>query len=101
MVRRLDFHEILCEVLGNRNVYFQPPASIKLEYPCIIYSLDNINVKRANNNPYILTPRYQVIFITKNPDDERISKFLELDNSSFDRAYTKDNLKHYVYTIYY
>ena len=38
MDRRLQLHEELCSVLGSRNVYFQPPETIKLTYPCIIYS---------------------------------------------------------------
>ena len=26
----------LIELLGSNNVYFQPPESIKIDYPCIV-----------------------------------------------------------------
>ena len=40
--RRLELHEILCTILGSRNVYFQPPESIKMNYPAIVYGLDDM-----------------------------------------------------------
>jgi len=33
--RRIQLHEILCDVLGTRNVYFQPPESVDMNYPAI------------------------------------------------------------------
>ena len=46
MGNRLELHEIFCDILGSRNAYFQPPASVKMNYPAIKYSLSNIE----NNN---------------------------------------------------
>lgn len=40
---RIDFQHLLEEILGSPHVYFQPPATVKLEYPAIIYSLDNLD----------------------------------------------------------
>jgi len=34
--RRLKLHEILCGILNTRNAYFQPPESVKMNYPAIV-----------------------------------------------------------------
>ena len=57
MGRRLEFQEVLQSLIGIRpdgkkNVYFQPPSSVKMNYPCIVYSLSRISVKKANNKLY-------------------------------------------------
>ena len=52
MENRLDLHEELCELLGSRHVYFQPPESIKLIYPCIVYSMSGVLKLNANNRLY-------------------------------------------------
>ena len=49
MTRRNELHEKFCDLLGSRNVYFQPPESVRLVYPCIIYRLGNFNVKHADD----------------------------------------------------
>jgi len=82
------------------NVYFQPPADKKLTYPCIIYSLDALNVLYADNGPYRLHDRYSITYITRDPDDENIRKFVMLPLCKFDRSYSSDNLHHYAYTIF-
>ena len=82
------------------NVYFQPPTSLKLKYPCIIYSLTNLDAKYANNRPYLLKDEYSLMYITKDPDDENIRKIARLEQCSAGRFYTADNLYHYPYTIY-
>ena len=35
--RRNDLQKLLVEVLGSKNVYFQPPESVKMKYPAIVY----------------------------------------------------------------
>ena len=37
--RLLNLHDEFIQILGTQNVYFQPPASTKLKYPCIIYKI--------------------------------------------------------------
>lgn len=82
------------------NVYFQPGATIKISYPCIIYTLDAIDVLYADNGSYCLHDRYTVLYITRDPDDENIRKLLRLRLCKFDRSYASDNLHHYSYTVY-
>lgn len=98
--KRLELHEIFCEILGSRNVYFQPPESVKLEYPAIVYKRKKIDQYYANNKTYIYEPGYEATLIDPNPDSEYIEKILQLPYCSFDRHFTADNLNHDVFTIY-
>ena len=100
MERRLELHEILCKILGSRNVYFQPPASIQMKYPAIVYSRTVIDNVHANNNVYLQFPGYEVIVIDRNPDSEIVHKVSQLPNCRFDRHYTADNLNHDAFTLY-
>ena len=43
---RLGLDEILRSLAPN--VYFQPPETIKIKYPCIIYSLDDYDTRFAD-----------------------------------------------------
>ena len=83
------------------NVYFQPPTGTLLKYPCIIYSLSKIESIHADNNPYVLGSKYDLTYITRDPDDETRYALAKLQTCKFDRAFTSDNLHHYAYTLYY
>ena len=47
MASRLDLQSKLEKLLGNKNVYYQPPESLKMEYPAIRYSRSDIDSKYA------------------------------------------------------
>lgn len=100
MASRLKLHEKFCEILGNRNVYFQPPSSVKMQYPAIVYSRNNIETTFANNGVYKQTPSYEAILIDKNPDSEFVEQILLLPHCRYNRHYEADNLNHDVFTIY-
>ena len=101
MASRIDLQEKLEEVLGSSNVYYQPPASVKMEYPAIRYSRKNIDEKSADNAAYKLTNCYEIIVIDRKPDNKVIEKLLALPMCSYDRSYKADNLNHDVLTLYY
>lgn len=101
MGSRVELQTILETLLGSRNVYFQPPETVKLSYPCIIYSLDDIKVDFANDLPYKHLKRYQLMFIDRDPDSVIPENIAKLPMCSFERHYTKNNLNHDVYNIYY
>ena len=65
MSTRLELQEKLETLLGSENVYFQPPESIKLKYPCIVYSLDPVYTENADNKKYIVINRYHIKHIYK------------------------------------
>lgn len=101
MNRRLELHKILTEFLGNDHVYYQPPENLKMVYPCIRYTKDDIDLTYADNTQYLNKKRYSITYIDKLPDNEIIDKLLSLPLSSYDRHYTYDNLNHDVITLYY
>ena len=102
MASRLNLHEELCALLGTRNAYYDPPESVKLNYTCIKYSLTGANVKRANNGVYGLMKEYELIVISRDPDDPVTDSILtNFQYARLTRAYRADNLNHFVYTIYY
>lgn len=89
------------EKLGVSKVYFQPPESIRLTYPCIIYSLSDIDKKPADNLGYVVLNRYMITLIDYDPDSEFVEKLLLMRYCRFDRFYTADNLNHWVFELYY
>ena len=102
MASRLNLHEELCEILGTRNVYFQSPETVKMQYDAIRYGLAEKEIRRADNMAYNVTNKYEGVVITRDPDtmipDVMISHF---EMCSFGRPYTSDNLNHYPFTLYY
>jgi len=101
MDRRLELHEILVTLLESENVYFQPPESIQMNYPCIVYNRDGKDEKFANDKLYFGKKRYSITVIDVDPDSEIPDKVAELPLTSFNRHFTTDNLNHDVYSIYY
>jgi len=101
MASRLDLQSKLEELLGSKHVYYQPPESLKMEYPCIRYSKNDIESKHADNMKYHNINLYQIIVISKKPDHEVIQKILDLPLSSFDNHYISNNLNHDVINLYY
>ena len=101
MADRLDLQGLLEELLESRNVYYQSPESVKMQYPAIRYSKKNIQSVYANNSKYLMRDCYELIVISRTPDHPVIKKLLELPYCSYDRPYIADNLYHDVLTIYY
>lgn len=101
MASRLELQSKLEELLGSRNVYYQPPASKQMEYDAIRYSKKNIQRVNANNKLYLKKECYELTVISRRPDPAVVDKLLELQYCSFDRYYPADNLNHYVFTLYF
>lgn len=102
MGSRLKLHEEFCAILETNNVYFQPPASVKMNYPCIRYSKSNIDTKYADDKIYKNTNRYEITVIDRDPDSKIPDKILQhFPMCRFDRPFTADNLNHTVLTLYY
>lgn len=101
MGTRIELQSLLESILGSENVYYQPPASLLIKYPAIIYNRYDILNYSANNKPYIQNIAYTVIVIDRNPDSEYVKKISMLPNCSYDRHYVSDNLNHDVFTLYF
>lgn len=101
MASRLKLQTMLEEILGSRNVYYQPPASVMMKYPAIVYSRKSIDNHHANNTVYSQDYSYDITVIDENPDSEIVAKISKLPNCRFSTHYKKDSLNHDVFTLYF
>ena len=101
MAQRLELQVLLVELLGSNNVYFQPPASISMKYPCIVYQRDYAHTEFADNIPYKNKKRYLVTVITRDPDSDIPDKVAALPACRFDRFFATDDLNHDVYRLFF
>ena len=102
MANRLSLQAALENILGSRNVYFQPPEDLKLTYPCILYEREKGEPFRADDSLYHYVKSYNVILIDKNPDSAYPDLIMNsFKYCTFDRFYTADNLNHYSFTLFY
>lgn len=88
------------EILGSNNVYFQPPESIKLKYPCIIYTRNKITTTPADNLAYKTDFSYTITLVDTDPDSPINIKLIAA-GCKFDRPFETTGLYHTVYTITY
>jgi len=98
---RIAFRDYIQEQTGVQNLYFQPPESIKMEYPAIVYSINKVDNRFAENKNYLQFISYQLIVIDKDPDSDIFKKISRLPKCSFERSYTSDNLNHFVFNIFH
>lgn len=101
MAPRLELHDILVGLLGSGNVYFQPPSTVQMEYPCIVYGRDDAETEFADNQPYGVKVRYKVTVIDRNPDSGIPMKVAHLPTSTFVTWFTTDQLNHDVYQLFF
>lgn len=101
MKNRYELHEVLCDILGSRNVYFQPPENVKLKFPCIVYERSDIRNNNAENEVYRQTHHYMITVIDQNPDSNYVESLSILPKIRFNRHFVVDGLNHDVFSIYY
>ena len=101
MANRIELQTFLETLLGSRNVYYQSPGNNGMAYPAIKYSKSNIQTTYASDKKYSKMTRYEIIVISRLPDNPVIEKILDLPYSSFDRNYKADGLNHDVITLYW
>ena len=98
---RLDLQKILEDLLDSKNVYYQPPENLKMNYPAIRYSLVDIEDDYADDMKYKSGKVYDIVVIDKKPDNPVIEKILALPYTDFNRHYISDNLNHDIIKIYF
>lgn len=99
--RRLELHDILKSIDGVADAYYQPPSNIEMAYPAIVYQLNDENLQHADNVPYRRRKRYSVTVIDRDPDSEIPDVIGSMPLCRFNRFFTKDNLNHFVYNLFY
>lgn len=88
------------ELLESKNVYYNPPASMHMDYDAIVFKRSRINNNFANNGVYRQLHAYEVTVITRDPDALIIEKISKLPRCTFDRPFVSDKLYHNVFTIF-
>lgn len=101
MERRIELHNKLVAALGSRNVYFQPPPSVRMNYPAIRYSRSNIDNTYSNDEVYGQSFIYEVTVIDEDPDSVVVGAVSKIKGCSHTRSYTADGLNHDVFKIFY
>lgn len=102
MDRRLELQAKLEEILGSRNVYYQPPASKHMEYPCIRYTRSSVDSDYADDINYRNMVRYELVVIDTDPDSQIYADILNAFNKCiYNRSYQEDYLNHDVLLLYY
>lgn len=82
------------------NLYFQPPTGLSMEFPCIVYSRQKIDQKKADNIKYKTDVIYKVIVIDRDPDSAMVDAVAQLPNTTHTGFYTKNNFNYDVFTMY-
>ena len=101
MANRLDLQAELEELLGSRNVYFQPPASVRINYPAIVYTRSDIDNTFADDSVYMQSHFYEVTVIDEDPDSKIVEAVSKLPTCRFSRHFTSENRNHDTFIIYY
>ena len=106
LLTRMDLQSALVGVVGEGRVFYEPPETLKLTYPCIVYNLARMHTVGADNRSnYIRYDSYTVTLITHDPevtrsDEHLVEKLIGIGHIVFDRQFVSDNLHHYVFTVY-
>jgi hypothetical protein len=98
---RTDLQAILEALIGNSNVYFQPPETLQMQFPCIVYQRYIAKSQFADGVPYIYTKRYQVTVIDQDPDSQIPDKVATLPMCIHNRSFAVSNLNHDVFNLYF
>lgn len=102
MATRLEFHQALQTATCLKNLYYQPPETVKMKYPCLVYQKEAIDSQYADDMAYRSMNRYQVTVIDRVVDSPYTTALLDgFQYTRFSRHYAVDNLHHDVLTIYY
>lgn len=101
MDRRQKLQSLLEGIMGSENVYYQPPSSHKMSYPCIVYDRNLDRTQHASNLPYLQTDRYQVTVIDRKADSNFPRVVARLPLTRLASRFVKDNLHHDVFDIYF
>lgn len=96
---RVELQELLKEYCDT--VYFQPPSSIRINYPCIVYNRSTDYINRANDKLYMQEKMYRVTVMDKNPDSDIADRLQELPWAVIISRDVIDNIYQTTLNIYY
>ena len=95
-------HSKLETVPGIKAVYFQPPSTKKLEYPCIIYQFEGYEERYGNNKEYLAWPKYSVTVVDYDVES-MLPVYMKAIRGNYivnlNRFFVSDNLNHWVFNL--
>ena len=98
----LDLQNELKTLLGSNNVYFQPPSTVKMKYPCIVFTRGSGSQQFADNKTYRFTKRYTITHIGNESDPDIIDEIVKhFSMCTYDNCFINDNLYHNVFSLYW
>lgn len=101
MGQRLELHQILKDIPGVTEAYFQADQNVTITYPCIVYQRSESYVSNADNLRYWLKKRYSVTVIDRNPDSSIADAVEALPYTQFERFFVADGLNHTVFQTFF
>lgn len=99
--KRLELQTILSGLEGVEAAYFQPKPNVTMDFPCIVYKLDDVKTEFAGNLPYSRRKRYLVTVIDRDPDTSIPDLVGVLPLCSFERSMVVNDLNHYIFNLYF
>lgn len=100
---RIDFHNELLSMMpvDAQNVYYQAPPKEAMKFPCIVYGLDSLPTRKADNLAYNIDKNYKLTYISKSPsEDFPVELLKKFPKSTFITRFVNDGLYHNVFQIY-
>ena len=89
-------------ILGSNNVYFRPPSSIRMKYPCFVVDRAGASQYTADNRNYIWKKKYTVTYISNESDPDMVDTMLNhFEECKYDRPFVNDDLYHDVFTLFW
>ena len=124
MDRRVKLHEEICQYFGKikkwvwdtfdftkqdipdaialearKHVYFQPPETLLLQYPCIVYRMSDLKPIHADNKPYFFQYIYELTIIDRDPVSIIRDEIINMPSCRYIRTYESDGLHHFVFRV--
>lgn len=93
--------DLLKSLPGENSIYFQPPPTIQMTYPALVFELSKLSAIHSNNRPYILREMYLITAIYSDPESSLPKDIAKLPGCAFDRVFIADNRYHAVFTIHF
>lgn len=88
--------------LGIENVYFNPPESVRMKYPCVRFRRSGMSTTSANNSRYLILDRYDAVYITYEADDPMVHTIVRhFKHCRHVQQVIKDGLVDENYVLYY
>lgn len=97
-----ELRDAVISVTGLENVYIDPPASVKLKFPCIVITRSSGYTEFADNHPYLHTRSYEIQLIDNDPDSQYYDKLVfGFPMIRVNRHFVSDGKHHDNFILYY